>query len=225
MRGRRSSAPIPATERQSIVDQMAKVMTGARPQLAEHPEFPKLMAAWRDRLGQTPADRLEWVLAFLKKDLSRLLPGERAALGWDLRVTAVFSLRMGLGSRGGLRSSLQPMSDEVLAEYQREVREGLRQLLSPDAIPWRLPAAPALSRTQRSSGFEYLFLGDERAGVLGAIANLVLEAGDRLRACRECGDPFVARENRQHYCTPACSQRTRNRRRQPRRVRLRKGGR
>jgi hypothetical protein len=106
--------------------------------------------------------------------------------------------------------------------YQREVREGLRGLLSPDMTAWRLPAEPALSRKARSPGFEYLFLGDERAGVLGGIANLVLEAGDRLRACRQCGGPFVAKENRQYYCTPTCSQRARNRRRKPRQANARR---
>jgi hypothetical protein len=213
------------SERQRIVDQMAETMASGRPQLADNPEFPNFITAWRDRIGETPAQRLEWVLGFLKKDLTRLLPGERAALGWGLRVIAIFSLRMGAGARGGLRTSLRPMSDEALAGYQREVREGLRGLLSSEMTAWRLPAEPALSRKARAPGFEYLFLGDERAGVLGGIANLVLEAGDRLRACRQCGDPFVAKENRQHYCAPACSQRARNQRRKPRRAKLRKRGR
>jgi hypothetical protein len=211
-----TTATLSASERQPIVEQMMKAMVSGRPQLAAWPGLPEFMKAWQGRIGETPAQRLGWVLEFLRKDLTRLLPGERAALGWDLRVIAIFSLRMGAGARGGLRSSLQPMSDEALARYQEEIREGLRGLLSPDATTWRLPAEPALSRKPRSSGFEYLFLGDERAGVLGGIANLVLEAGDRLRACRECGNPFVAKENRQHYCTPACSQRARNRRRKPR---------
>jgi hypothetical protein len=223
--GQGAATAMSATERQRIVDQMAETMASGRPQLADHPEFPSFMTAWRDRIGETPAQRLEWVLGFLKRDLTRLLPGEQAALGWGLRVIAIFSLRMGAGARGGLRTSLRPMSDEALAAYQREVREGLRGLLSPDMTPWRLPAEPALARKPRSSGFEYLFLGDERAGVLGGIANLVLEAGDRLRACRQCGDPFVAKENRQHYCTPACSQRARNQRRKPRLAKRRKGGR
>jgi hypothetical protein len=66
------------------------------------------------------------------------------------------------------------------------------------------------------------FTGDEeaeQAGIVGAVAQLLLDAGDHLWGCTECHRPFVA-TRQQAYCSPKCSQRVRNRNR-PKRPRKR----
>jgi hypothetical protein len=161
------------------------------------------------------------VLDFAHRDLEILRPEERVALGYDLRSIAVSMLPLGAGGHGGL--TIAPpgaMPDDALRGYQRAIADGLRTLLGRHPEPWPIPAQPALAlrpmgSTRRADNkgprFRVIFQGDERAGILGAVAQLVIEEGDLLRSCRECGRPFV-RVRRQEYCSVACSQRTRNRR-------------
>jgi hypothetical protein len=51
-----------------------------------------------------------------------------------------------------------------------------------------------------------IFTGDEATGILGGVASLLLQVGDRLRAYRDCHRPFVKRK-RQEYCSGQCSMR------------------
>jgi hypothetical protein len=57
----------------------------------------------------------------------------------------------------------------------------------------------------------------EREAVIGGVVDLVLAVGSHFRSCAECGAPFVARK-RQEYCSTACSQRKRDRRKRSRSV-------
>lgn len=95
----------------------------------------------------------------------------------------------------------------TLRDYQQQIDRGLRALLGKDA-EWSFPGRPCL---QRRDGFRMVIEGDEAAGILGGIASLILETGDRLRACDDpaCGAPFVA-TRRQRYCRTSHSQRVRN---------------
>lgn len=111
------------------------------------------------------------------------------------------------GGRGGLNTSAQPMSAEVLQRHQEGLATGLRQLLSRAVTPWEVPSRPALivhPSPDESSRVRLMFTGDETAGIFGGVANLLLEAGDRLRACRECQQPFVKRKRRE-YRSGRCS--------------------
>lgn len=172
------------------------------------------------RMGETPEQRLRWVVDFARRDLDTLRPEERTALGHDLRWIAYWSLPDAVGVRTSLSDPREPLPDRRLREYQRQIAEGLRGLLAEGGHhrPWKLPSRPVLARAgDQAFGFVLVFEGEERADIIGGVANLILlQAGKRLHACLYCKAPFVSKENRQRYCTPTCSQRMRNRRRKPR---------
>ncbi len=65
--------------------------------------------------------------------------------------------------------------------------------------------------TSKRHHFRVRWEGDEQDGIIEGVWNLLIDAGDRIRACADCGRPFVVRK-RQEYCSLGCSQRTRNRR-------------
>jgi hypothetical protein len=170
-----------------------------------------------ERMGLTPSDQLRWVLEkFIAVDLNRLRPEERVALGYDLR-------RLGVVRPDTLtKRKLGPMADEHVRRIQRETANGLRALLD-ESLPighldagWRLPHLEV--RLQRWSptgakrlGVAYQAEGVEADVIIRAIADLVVNAGERIRACKRCDTLFLANK-RQEYCSPACSQRTRNER-------------
>jgi hypothetical protein len=171
------------------------------------PRGAQLLAALLRRVGETPEQRLRWIVDdFLRCDLSLLRPGEFAAKGDDLRAAAVYSLPSGRG----LTTTTSPMAPGVLRRFQHDISTGLSDLLGKDGR-WALSGRPTLQR--REGGFRIEIDGDgEKAGILGGIAALVVAAGDRLRTCkdRKCGLPFVAIK-RQEYCKLQHSQRERNR--------------
>jgi len=180
-----------------------------------------MTSAMRRRMGETSAARLRWVLDFAYRDLDILRREERVALAYDLLTLAAHTLPLGAGGHGGPSTAATTMSDESLRGYQREIAEGLRGMLDLRNLKaWPIPAQPALAlrpmgssnpEDSRGPRFRVIFEGDERAGIIGGVAHLVIEAGDLLRSCRECGRPFV-RVRRQEYCSATCSQKTRNRR-------------
>src|SRR5262245_26943841 len=161
--------------------------------------------AMRRRVGETPAQRLSWLVQFSRRDLSIARPEELTAAGHDLRMIAVHSLPGG----SGLNTSLQSMPPQTVVAYQEEIRAGLRRLLNPNDGVWTLhELQPVLymtsgPRSPKRSYFGIRFEGDERAGILGAMAQVIQAAGEHLRACRQCGLPFVAAK-RQEYCSPSC---------------------
>jgi hypothetical protein len=168
------------------------------------PRGAQVLASMLRRVGETAEKRLRWVVEFTRRDLGDLTPGEVEALGDDLRMAAVRSQPRGMG----LNTKLSPMPPGVLRRYQVGIDEGLRALLGKDC-QWLLSGRAVLQ--QRANGFRIAIDGDEKAGILGGIAQLVVEAGERLRACQDpqCGRPFVATK-RQVYCITKHSMRVRN---------------
>ncbi|MDO8475060.1 MAG: hypothetical protein Q7W02_02495 [Candidatus Rokubacteria bacterium] len=166
-----------------------------------------LVAAVQRRVGETPEQRLRWIMDFLRLDLDLLTSGEVEAKGDDLRMIAAHSLPRGVG----LKTTVSPMAAGVLRRYRDQIHEGLRSVLGKDC-QWPLSGRPVLER--RAGGFRIVVDGDEMVGILSGIAQLIVEAGDRLRACQDpaCGTPFVATK-RQAYCTTKHSQRVRNQKR------------
>lgn len=182
-----------------------------------------------ERMGDNPEERLRWVLGFAAQDMSKLRPGEIVALGYDLRV--FLHLGWSISRRYG------PLPEKQVERIQKEVARGLSALLSDPRsnrngaalyvdknAGWTLPVArarilrvsPQYSEMEKFSDkrtkFRLLWEGEnEETTILWGIADLILNAGEKLRACPECGKPFVARK-RQEYCTPQCSQIVRNRR-------------
>jgi hypothetical protein len=160
------------------------------------------------RIGETPEDRLAWVLA-QKDRLSSLRGHEHVTLADDLRACAFLAL----APIGGYRVNVDDMPQGRLVGYLTEIDSGIRGLLSEPFKPWPFEAEPRVISIEGK--FAIQFYGDERAGILGGIAHLIVEVGDRLRACRECGTPFVARMRQARYCSPKCSERKWNRQRTP----------
>jgi hypothetical protein len=162
------------------------------------------------RVGRTAHEQLRWVVDhFAGRDLSTARPEELIAVGYDLRV---------LGVRGwqGERD-VGPMSETDVRARQREIAEGLRSYLT--AGSWKgLPAPKAVFLLRGATGRgQRVWHGDERQMIVNAVAELLVQAGDRLRFCAEsnCGRPFFA-VKRQAYCSVRCSQKTRDRRKRAR---------
>ncbi|MFI5342024.1 MAG: hypothetical protein ACHQ7N_19575 [Candidatus Methylomirabilales bacterium] len=96
--------------------------------------------------------------------------------------------------------------------------QGLRGLLADPPRLWELPQGkPRLHRVSRPGAKVTRFtmtggiVNAPADSVIMAVVGLVLQAGERLRGCLNCGKPFLANK-RQVYCSPSCSQKTRNQR-------------
>jgi hypothetical protein len=167
----------------------------------------------RARIGTTAEDRLHWVAEFARRDLKALRPGERTALGYDLRALVPRGWRYKLKKFG-------PLPEDELVAIQAYLAKGLASLLRGER--WSLPPLPSahLSREQddgeSTHRIHLSFEGDETQAILGGVTELLMQAGDRLRECSECMRPFVGREGKV-YCSRACSQRIRDQRKRDKR--------
>jgi hypothetical protein len=177
------------------------------------------------RIGRTPDARLRWLLRFLEEDLDALYPEERMARGYDLRMFSdpSFGLmgKVKGGLRGTYRRALGPMPETDLYALQADIRRGIQGLLQTPHHQWDIPAPQQLSLRRvsppraKKTRFVVTWQGEELQTILGGVFNLLLQAGEALKACVECRRPFVARK-RQIYCSPNCSQRVRDRRKRRR---------
>lgn len=169
------------------------------------------------RLGATPTERLRWVVeVFARRDLSLARPEELVAWGYDLR-----SLAPPVGTL--TRSPHAPLPIPTLKQIHTSVNAGLRRLLStkrPDQHGlergWELPRP----KSARLVNYDGVILRvqesrNEFDSILAALAELILRAGNDLRACPECGRPFVrtGRRGLRIFCGERCSMRVRNRNR------------
>src|SRR5262245_27021010 len=151
----------------------------------------------KQRLGATPEDRLRWVLRVSAPEaVAALRAGEHAMLGDDLRACAYLALAP---SGGGYRLGTDAVTPRDLTAYLGVIHAGLRGLVAAEPEPWRIPAEPVLILREGQPTIR--FSGDERQGLLGGIAHLVVEVGDRFRGCIECHAPFVAERRQQRYCS------------------------
>ena len=159
------------------------------------------------RIGENPEDRLAWVLRLVAQDLSTLQKGEHVRLGDDLQVCAFLALR----DVGGYRIKTDDMTRAEFEGYLKAIDSGVRGLLQTKPEPWAFTATPEV--VAKDGRFFIHFMADEAGGILGGIGHLVVEVGDRLRACRDCGKPFVAKARQARYCSSQCSDRRWNRER------------
>jgi len=184
------------------------------------------------RMGGTPEDRLRWVVRFARLDLGLFRPEEKVALGYDLRQFYQIGWF--------IKRTFGPMRERQLYHLQKQIIDGLRnlvtdprsyldgaKLLCDPQAGWYLPAARAqilrLSPLGSKPAKFYMMResDNEEAVILWGVAELLITAGSRLRSCGGCQSPFVARK-RQEYCSPECSQRMRNLRRQKKKMPKRK---
>ncbi len=175
----------------------------------------------KKRMGSSPLELLRWVADFASLDLDVRRPEERQAIGYDLRALP-FVLTLptrrapkALAARGQAhhQEAIGPMPEATLRAIHRGVAEGLRNLFAKQA--WELPerktylyrcSADGAPRTR--FGIRWQAEGEKEA-ILSAVVELILSAGEKLRACRECGRVFVA-NRKQRYCTAAHAQKDRN---------------
>lgn len=158
-------------------------------------------------------DRIQWLLEFARRDLSRLPNKERLALDAVLKGIFPDYRATGPGFQGGY--SVVPMSANNIRGIQQRLKMGLDSLLAGGG--WRLPGTPDGIALERWAGSDGVYA--TRQTVLAefpltfwlAVADWLVAAGPRLRACPECHTPFLA-IRRQTYCSPQCSQRVRTRR-------------
>src|SRR5262245_55749844 len=154
-----------------------------------------------ERLGGAE-QTMRWILGFADRDLNRLRREERTALVWDFRAL------IGLYALGWHTSwaGSTPIPNVDLSQLQIEVAKGVRALLQKDT---RLTMWPqSTNQTTRLSSkwepeskthrYRLLWGGTNRDAIIAAIWNVILEVGDKLRSCTECGTPFVA-VKRQEY--------------------------
>jgi len=130
------------------------------------------------------------------------------------------------------------MSDRLIRRLHRELRAGIRAVLA-RPVPTDSQAVVRNYRAGRAPGFavqgwqlpiqrtwlvridgararthRFVRLAsdrDVRGAIIAAVARLIETAGNRLRTCTECGQPFLGYK-RQDYCSTECSQVMRNRR-------------
>ena len=171
-------------------------------------------------MGKSPTELLRWVVDFAYTDLDVLRPEERQAKSYDLRVLPwLVKMPIKRTTKGGVTQAwpgyeVGPMPEAVLRAVQSKVLKGLRGLF--EGKSWELPKRKAFIWKMSPNGapktrFGILWeLGEqEEEGIVGAVADLVLTAGECLRSCSECRKLFVA-NRKQRYCSPAHSQKARN---------------
>lgn len=202
---------------------------GSGPRSGEHSwrgPRPKALPAWRQlvefrraselargRVGATAEERLRWAVTFSHRDLGLLRPGEREALGYDLRALIPLNYAYGL--------TAEPLPEKEVRQLQDRFREAIQTVLGKPNHPLRLQlGSPALVRARIARDGPYRLqlaweTKDAADAIFGGFVGLLLDPEHRLRSCAECKAPFVV-SKRQEYCSAACSQRTRNRKKRKR---------
>jgi hypothetical protein len=181
------------------------------------------------RVGLTTADQLRWLLRFAEQDLKQLYPEERAALGHDLRLLPIAIKQAGqAGDTPAVTHSSRPnapMDETVLQRIHHEIRSGLKKLLAVDPADretWTFPFPESVGlggwvdRNTKRVNFTLVTrfaTRDETTIIMNAVMSLLLTAQGLARNCTTCRKPFVP-VGRQEYCSPVCSQRARDSRRQ-----------
>lgn len=179
-----------------------------------------------ERITPLPVkERLRRVLTFSEETTLTDLNAEALdTLAWNLRALGALSARPSLVQPpGGLWNSDAVLDLEWL---QRAIKTGVRQVLAqPLGGRWKLPSP---RRGYLESGYDPIakrhhfrtgWFGDEHGhdAIVEGVWGLFVACGWALRACAECRKPFIA-VRRQEYCSPGCSQRTRNQRKKDRKA-------
>jgi hypothetical protein len=162
------------------------------------------------RIGRSPEARVQWLLKFAARDLTRLSPGAQKA-AWD----TLFTAQSGQPVRVPMRAS-------ALAETHAELRAGIEALangrpynLWVPGMSWILrapPRRPVRARQSapitRESAEAKIMSGAMPAMTVSMFVDDLNAIGaDRLRACpletngQRCGKLFLAKKG-QKFCSP-----------------------
>jgi hypothetical protein len=162
------------------------------------------------RMGNSPLDRLKWLLSFAETDLSQLREGDWLNLQSDLRAF-IFEEGVVTGAEDPLklnREGLRTLKGEIRNLILAIVRGGSHSLELPKLrhVVGRVKRQGRLGRV-----LHVIQGGDARALVLLDVFKLLEVEGPRLKKCTECPKLFVS-VKRQAYCSLSCSQKARTRR-------------
>jgi hypothetical protein len=197
--------------------------------------------------GLTGAQRLRWVLEFIRRDLDRMTANDLQAIGDDLLHAAApwwvdgDPQTVGWARRVSLCTDGMPLAQ--IRALQQEIRDMIHTVLSQSVSltemtmisfghttpkGWPLPETRThLVRWQPHRHLTRIVMIDElidaRSAIVHGIASLLTQFGDRLKTCEVCGAPYL-RRYRQQYCTNRCSVKVRNRRRLDRKSHQRVAG-
>jgi hypothetical protein len=183
-------------------------------------------------IGATAPSRLAWLIGFIGDDPERWHPAMRTVHG-DCLIALGANITHNLV---GGRSLPGPLKADEIVAFHGEIRTTVRALLSTNpagradvAIPTEgltevLVRASAAGVKPAQFVVSYGF-DNPRTAIFQAVTTLILQAGERLIACPDCGTPFLA-VHKARFCTPNCAQRARNKKRidkRPRKTDRRKG--
>jgi hypothetical protein len=182
------------------------------------------MTIFRETAAAPPAEQFAMLLRFIGDDLDAASARARAA--WSSRLKAL-GLRPLASSSGRLRlrfmtvGTFEALTLTTLKSIQNEVNEGIRHaVLSPteEVLHWPLPdlTGGGMTRDTESGGFIWNWgIAGLKWPIVLAVAQLVAEHAERIRACRVCGRIFLA-VKRQEYCSAEHSQQARDQRKKER---------
>jgi hypothetical protein len=182
--------------------------------------FTELREASR-ALGYSVSERLTWVTKFVGEDQS--LWNEATERAYANRLAALVC-PIPENILGGIQ--LPPAITAIdLRVIQKTLRDILRSAVeSPIGKPIPIPTegltmslVRVTDKGKKPARWAVTYGSSSPAiAVIRLVADLVLTAGDRLIACRHCGNPIVA-VKKQLFCNPYEAQRYRNERRGSRR--------
>lgn len=162
------------------------------------------------RVGNTPMERLQWLLDFMRRDLDGLGKGDLLNLHDDFHA---FTFRSGVRTSWG-----DPYKEGFTLEQRKKVQEEIQSIIgavvSGQTCNYELPAQRIIGR-RRKDGRVVVILkgGDLHTQVLSMMEEILKAEGHRLKVCPEsqCQRVFAA-VKRQAYCSVHCSQSARTRR-------------
>jgi hypothetical protein len=187
-----------------------KMRRGSKaPAFQPDPLIPLIRTA-RQQIEAAPGGPLGWLLDFTRRDGAKWLPSDVDGHGYRLLALVYEPFPPGLLQRGrGRIPPLSPLDVETtraeLADFFRKLvtapvgelvpvpTDGLKESLMRTAPPGVKPAHWGISRD-----------GNRRTRLFQTVKELVFEQ-DRLIACPECGEPFLALRKRK-FCRSECLQ-------------------
>ena len=174
-------------------DKKAKVVSGQKSQRLTSPE----------RI--TAQERLRWLVEMLREEFSSFGRSEAQAFREGL-------LRLIAPDWSANASIDQGLSNRAVEALHRELREVFWGFVAEPPRRWPLPSAFAfLQHSEPGGAFYFSSEGPPETAVRWAVANLLMESGENLLRCPECGTPFV-RVRRQEFCSERCAQQVRDQR-------------
>jgi hypothetical protein len=168
--------------------------------------------AGRARIGNTPIERLRWLLRFSSRTRKELAAATQAAL--VALEAEVWAFALFVGARGEMttRDPDSPPLPSDIADLAEEVARGMNVLCSPEPhlnTGWVVEPSKFGNWFRRiTPDFRSWYGGNYRPVFLMAASDLLTAEGHRIASCGHCSQLFVRRK-RGAYCSTACSQKAR----------------